>query len=149
VPDAALLQAYDREDSHGESLRLDGVHEQAVTRPLTHYKLVQLYGFAAKARLAADLVGQPAVVILDTLADLFPDNENDRAQARQFVGMLSAIAIKYKCAVILLAHPSPAGLNNGTGTSGSTGWNNSVRSRLYLTRVIQATNQNQTRIHRC
>jgi RecA-family ATPase len=27
---------------------------------------------------------QPALVILDTLADLFPGNENDRAQARHF-----------------------------------------------------------------
>ncbi|MEI6100072.1 MAG: AAA family ATPase, partial [Alphaproteobacteria bacterium] len=80
---------------------------------------------------------QPAVVVLDTLADLFPGNENDRAQARQFIGMLSAIAIKYKCAVILLAHPSLSGLNSGSGTSGSTGWNNSVRSRLYLERVTQ------------
>jgi RecA-family ATPase len=30
----------------------------------------------------------PALVVLDTLADLFPGNENDRAQARQFIGML-------------------------------------------------------------
>jgi hypothetical protein len=38
-------------------MRLEGVHEQAVTRPLPHYELVQLYCFAAQARLAADLVG--------------------------------------------------------------------------------------------
>ena len=78
---------------------------------------------------------KPALVVLDTLADLFPGNENDRAQARQFVGMLAGIAIKYQCAVLLLAHPSLSGLNSGSGTSGSTGWNNSVRSRLYLERV--------------
>lgn len=80
---------------------------------------------------------RPHLVVLDTLADLFPGNENDRAQARQFVGMLAGLAIKYQCAVLLLAHPSLSGLNSGSGTSGSTGWNNSVRSRLYLERVTQ------------
>src|SRR5262249_54953706 len=35
-------------------------------------------------------------------------------------------------AVILLAHPSLAGIASGSGLSGSTAWNNSVRSRLYL-----------------
>ncbi|MCA1775712.1 MAG: AAA family ATPase [Loktanella sp.] len=79
----------------------------------------------------------PALVVLDTLADLFPGNENDRAQARQFVGMLRGLAIRHACAVVMLAHPSLSGLNSGSGTSGSTGWNNSVRSRLYLERVIQ------------
>ena len=79
----------------------------------------------------------PALVVLDTLADLFPGNENDRAQARQFVGMLRGLAIRHECAVVMLAHPSLSGLNSGSGTSGSTGWNNSVRSRLYLERVVQ------------
>lgn len=77
----------------------------------------------------------PCLLVLDTLADLFPGNENDRAQARQFIGMLRGLAINHDCAVLLLAHPSLTGLNTGTGTSGSTGWNNSVRSRLYLERV--------------
>lgn len=80
---------------------------------------------------------KPVVVVLDTLADLFPGNENDRALARQFIGHLRALAIKHECAVILLAHPSLSGLNSGSGTSGSTAWNNSVRSRLYLERINQ------------
>ena len=33
---------------------------------------------------------------------------------------------------ILLEHPSIAGMSSGSGTSGSTGWNNSARSRLYF-----------------
>jgi RecA-family ATPase len=37
--------------------------------------------------------------------------------------------------VLLLSHPSLSGLNSGNGSSGSTAWNNSVRSRLYLERV--------------
>lgn len=82
-------------------------------------------------------VNQPVLLVLDTLADLFPGNENDRAQARQFIGMLRGLAIEHECAVVLLSHPSLSGMNSGTGTSGSTGWNNSVRSRLYLERVTQ------------
>lgn len=77
----------------------------------------------------------PALIVIDTLADVYPANENDRAKARQFVGILRGLAIKRKCAVLLLGHPSLTGLNSGTGTSGSTAWNNSVRSRLYLSRI--------------
>lgn len=79
---------------------------------------------------------EPVMIVLDTLADLFPGNENDRAQARQFIGLLRGIAIKHDCAILLLAHPSLTGLNSGSGSSGSTAWNNSVRSRIYFSRVI-------------
>jgi RecA-family ATPase len=78
---------------------------------------------------------KPSLIVIDTLADVYPANENDRAKVRQFVGMLRHLAIKHRCAVILLAHPSLSGLNSGSGTSGSTAWNNSVRSRLYFSRV--------------
>jgi RecA-family ATPase len=37
-------------------------------------------------------------------------------------------------AILLLSHPSLSGMASGTGQSGSTGWGNSVRSRLYLER---------------
>jgi RecA-family ATPase len=77
----------------------------------------------------------PRLVILDTLADLFAGNENDRTQARQFIGLLRGLAIRHECAVVLLSHPSLTGLNSGSGTSGSTGWSNSVRSRLYVERM--------------
>jgi len=39
-------------------MRLDGMHEQTDTRPLPYDELVQLHGFAAQARVAADLAGQ-------------------------------------------------------------------------------------------
>lgn len=78
---------------------------------------------------------RPALLVLDTLADFFGGNENDRAQARQFVGMLRGLAIRHQCAVLLLSHPSVAGIASGAGSSGSTAWSNSVRSRLYLSRI--------------
>ena len=46
------------EDSHRESMQLDELYEQAITRPLSHDELVQLHGFSAQARIAADLAGQ-------------------------------------------------------------------------------------------
>lgn len=79
---------------------------------------------------------RPSLLVLDTLADLFGGEENQRAQARQFIGLLRGLCIELDSTIILLAHPSLSGLASGSGTSGSTGWNNSVRSRLYLERVI-------------
>lgn len=78
---------------------------------------------------------KPCVVILDALADVFGGEENARAQARQFIGLLRGLAIDHDLAVILIAHPSLAGMSTGSGSSGSTAWNNSVPSRLYLERV--------------
>ena len=71
---------------------------------------------------------------LDALHDLFSGNENARPQARQFIHTLSFIAATIDGAVLLTAHPSLSGLSSGSGTSGSTAWNNAVRSRLYLKR---------------
>jgi RecA-family ATPase len=79
---------------------------------------------------------QPRLVVLDTLADLFGGDEVNRAQARQFIGMLRGLALHHSTTVLLLAHPSLAGMSSGTGSSGSTAWNNSVRSRLYLRRIV-------------
>lgn len=75
---------------------------------------------------------QTDLVVIDALADAYAGDENNRAQARQFIGMLKGPARAYGCAFLCLAHPSLYGLNSGTGTSGSTAWNNSVRSRLYF-----------------
>ena len=77
---------------------------------------------------------RPSLVVLDTCADLFGGDEIRRSQVRQFVAMLRALAIETGAAVILLSHPSVAGMTAGTGTSGSTAWSNSVRSRLYMDR---------------
>lgn len=78
---------------------------------------------------------RPTLLVVDTAADTFGGNENIRPQVRQYVqGALTKLAIEYRCAVLLCAHPSAAGLQSGQGTGGSTAWNNSVRSRLYLFR---------------
>jgi RecA-family ATPase len=76
---------------------------------------------------------RPKSITIDTVADVFAGNENDRIQVRQFVGMLRGLAIEANAALVLLAHPSLTGINSGSGLSGSTGWHNSVRARAYLT----------------
>jgi RecA-family ATPase len=85
-------------------------------------------------RVVAEI--RPRLVVLDTLADLFAGEENQRTQARQFISLLRGLALKHNTCVMLLGHPSLEGLKSGSGTSGSTGWNNSVRSRLYFQRVF-------------
>jgi RecA-family ATPase len=77
---------------------------------------------------------RPRLLVLDTLADVFAGNENSRSEVRQFVGLLRNLAVENRLAVVLLAHPSLTGINSGSGLSGSTAWNNSVRSRLLLDR---------------
>jgi RecA-family ATPase len=75
------------------------------------------------------------LIIIDPAADVFGGKEIDRAQVRQFIAFLRAVAIAVDCAVILAAHPSLSGMREGTGLSGSTGWSNSVRARFYLTKA--------------
>jgi hypothetical protein len=73
----------------------------------------------------------PGLTILDVLADMFGGDESNRAHV-QFINLLKHLARKHTCAILLLAHPSLTGMNTGSGLSGSTDWNNGVRSRLYL-----------------
>ena len=79
--------------------------------------------------------------MLDTVADIFPGNENDRSQVSQFVGLLRRLAIEANCAVIVSAHPSLTGINSGTGLSGSTGWHNGVRARMYFKTAATAAGE--------
>jgi RecA-family ATPase len=67
---------------------------------------------------------------------VFGGDENSRTQVRQFITLLRGLAIKHDTTVLLLAHPSVAGMASNRGTSGSTAWSNSVRSRLYFDRVL-------------
>lgn len=108
--------------------------EDALLAVDTHVALAAsslLEELEAAAKAERDL----RVIVLDTLADLYPANENDRAKVRQFIGILRGLAIRLRIAVLLLGHPSLSGLMSGSGSSGSTAWNNSVRSRLYLERI--------------
>ena len=86
------------------------------------------------AREAKDFGAE--LIVIDTAADTFGGNENDRSQVRQFIGhALNRLAIEAKGAVLLNAHPSRSGLSaTGDMDGGSTGWSNSARSRWSLSR---------------
>lgn len=92
-----------------------------------------------RLRLALDAL-RPSLLFLDTQADLFGGDENKRIHARQFIGMLQGLAKEFETTVILLSHPSLSGMSTGSGMSGNTAWNNSVRSRLYLSRRFEKDN---------
>jgi hypothetical protein len=78
---------------------------------------------------------QPRLLILDTLADFYAGKYLETSHVRQFTKTaLGGLARRHGCAVLLIAHPSTAGMNSGQGDGFSTAWNNSVRSRLYLRR---------------
>ena len=79
---------------------------------------------------------QPKLIVLDNAADIYAGDENDRAQVRQFIGILRGLAIAAGAGVLLTSHPSLTGISSGSGLSGSTAWNASVRSRLYFKRAV-------------
>lgn len=83
----------------------------------------------------------PRLVIVDTAADTFGGDEVNRAEVRSFLGLLRGLAIDTGATILLLSHPSIAGMSSGSGISGSTAWNNSVRSRLYFARPMVDQNQ--------
>lgn len=88
-----------------------------------------LNDLAAEAREIA-----PVLIVIDTLADVFGGSEFDRGQVRSFLTRLRGAFCGSGAAVLLLAHPSLAGMREGRAASGSTGWTNSVRAALTLTR---------------
>lgn len=89
--------------------------------------------------LEAALGFEPTLIVLDTAADIFDGNENDRGQVRRFMSeVCTRLAIETGAAVVLCAHPSRTGIAEGDG--GSTAWSNSARSRLQFRRDMQADN---------
>lgn len=73
------------------------------------------------------------MVIFDPVANLWDGNEIDRAQVTTFLSIVrNRFADKLGCTVVINAHPSREGMRDGSGYSGSSAWNGSVKSRLYL-----------------
>ena len=73
------------------------------------------------------------LVALDLIPDLWAGNEIIRQEVNKFVkGFLGSLAVKHNACIVALHHPSVSGQASGEGRSGSTAWEGSVRSRLYL-----------------
>jgi RecA-family ATPase len=86
----------------------------------------------------AELTGdvKPRLLIGDTLSDIFAGSENDRMQAKQFVKIMNKLVLPHRGTGMILAHPSLEGMRSGSGSGGTTGWNNSFRQRSYLERLL-------------
>ncbi|MBO9579862.1 MAG: AAA family ATPase [Sphingobium sp.] len=69
-------------------------------------------------------------VVLDNVSHLLPGGKNDDALVLTFLNALEALARSICGSVLFLAHPSKA----GSQYSGVMGWENHVRSRMYITR---------------
>lgn len=80
----------------------------------------------------------PIAVFIDNRGQVVTGNENDRVVASLTIRTLELLADRYHCAIVLLSHPSLAGINSGSGSSGSTGWINTARSAVYLSRPKDA-----------
>ncbi len=73
------------------------------------------------------------LVFLDVIPDFWHGNEIIRQEVNRFVkGFLGSLAVKHNACIVGLYHPSVSGQASGEGRSGSTAWEGSVRSRLYL-----------------
>ena len=99
--------------------------------------------FLAELRAVIETL-RPTLVILDTLADVYGGNEIDRVQVNGFLKTCLGGLIRerreagHDLTILLLGHPSKSALADGSGFSGSTAWENGVRSRLYLSRPENA-----------
>jgi RecA-family ATPase len=164
------------EDPAGEiHFRLEQItkHSRLSAEELARFKLIDLAGSDATIATfdkntlirptslflqieSASREHQADCIIFDSVADFFGGNENERREVRAFVALLRGLAMRLDAAVIFLAHPSVDGIKSGRGYSGSTHWNNAVRSRLYFTdgpggeaqpdlRVIELAKSNRAR----
>jgi RecA-family ATPase len=133
---ADILKHYgaDFPDLKGNLHLLTFAGEDAVLGHADHTGLVKPTPLFERLMKAAIEI-KPVLIGIDTSADVFAGSENDRAQVRQFVGLLRKMSIAANAYIVVNSHPSLTGINSGSGLSGSTGWHNSVRARAYLTTI--------------
>lgn len=78
---------------------------------------------------------RPVLVVIDAVAAVFGGDHRDRAQVRAFMSAFRKLAMRTGAAIVFLDHPSVSGMAEGSGRAGSVDWNNTVRSRLYMSSV--------------
>lgn len=74
---------------------------------------------------------RPVLVVVDNIAQVYAGDPNAAGEVTQFVNLLSGIARRYGCAVLVLGHVARA---EGSEYAGSAAWENAVRSRLLFQR---------------
>jgi RecA-family ATPase len=78
------------------------------------------------------------LLVIDTIADTFGGLEIDRQQVTRFVRHHQKLAADIDGAVLMIGHPSVAGMKDGRPASGSNAWVNAVRSALYLRKAEES-----------
>lgn len=79
-------------------------------------------------------------IVLDNASHMLGGDENKKRDVAAFAGMLNGLAEEIGGVVLLLHHPNKAGVLDGGDTSGnqfggSVGWENHVRSRMFLSAI--------------
>ena len=133
---AAILQYHNQEFVHLENIQyVSRVGDDNLLITFENSGLAKLTNFFTQIENAGREFGAELIVI-DTAADTFGGNENIRPQVRQYISAcLGRLAKSCNATILFCAHPSVAGMKSDDGSGGSTAWSNSVRSRLYLSRV--------------
>ena len=104
-------------EQHMEFATFDDRNVMTIT---PRYKMMEATLIAADVKFS----------VFDNVAHLFAGNENIRGHVAQFCGLMDKLAMKTGGSNLLLGHPNKAGAE----FSGSTAWENQVRSRIYLKR---------------
>jgi RecA-family ATPase len=82
------------------------------------------------------------LVCVEAAADVFDVEEISRGHAKACIRLVQRLMMEADAAGMLLYHPSLSGMASGRGTSGSTQWNNTMRSRLYF-QTLPGSNEDE------
>jgi len=106
-----------------DSTELVDVNDRGDILPTAYFHQVEQLALSRQDRL----------LVFDASTNFYGGDEIRRRQVNAFLRLLGQLARSTGAAVLLLAHPSLAGMSSGSGLSGSTHWNNGARSRMYFT----------------
>jgi RecA-family ATPase len=110
-------------------------HENPVLGAVDRNGIVQPTTMLARLEKTVAAV-RPALVIAENAADVYAGSEIDRTNVTRFMrSLLGRLTAACNSTVMLIQHPSVSGLNDGTGRSGSTAWNNAGRWRTNFTKT--------------
>jgi hypothetical protein len=122
---------------HGKDAVMATADRNGVIRPTPLFETI----------LKAAITIKPIQIIIAPSSHVYSGSEIDRSQVTQFVSLLSQLAVACGGSVILISHPSLTGMTNQSGISGSTGWHNAVRARMYLETLKNGDGQDQQPEH--
>ena len=111
-----------------------GMADAAMARETFEAGALAVVATDAFAQVAEAAAGC-ALVVIDGASDAADLDENRRRSVRAFLRLLASIAREHDAGIVLVAHTDKAAAkfgSQGQSYSGSTAWNNSVRSRLAL-----------------